>query len=316
MNEENNKMEVEENIDPRTVEAEVIGTIRKNSIGKPKLVIGMLVIFLAVLLVLPIANKMLNDENSALYKYIYGIGQSNKASVIKQKENKQLLDATTLQLIDDKISLRYENLVIKDMKLINDTFNVSLSSYNGIYDLNTKHLYLEVYADENTLVGYYTLKGKLDNTETKYELKKLGTNYNSSRSYFVKLVSKEESDYEEVALTSDESGLASLSCTMDNREIEYNFLNGKLISIKDNENVLKGNMSDEEYTTSLKKYQDKALFYKNDNVTCLENDNGFSYQAQLDLSRINEFNDSNYFTYETNVKIVKYDQEGKGFDCK
>ena len=41
-----------------------LGELRKEKIGRPVLVLEMLVLFIIVLIALPIVNNMLNDENS------------------------------------------------------------------------------------------------------------------------------------------------------------------------------------------------------------------------------------------------------------
>ena len=65
-----NNSSVNNAVDPRTVNAEVIGELRKDKIGRPILVLEIFGLFIIVLIALPIVTSMLNDENSALYQLI------------------------------------------------------------------------------------------------------------------------------------------------------------------------------------------------------------------------------------------------------
>ena len=64
-------------VDPRTIEAEIIGELRKDKIGRPILVVQMFIIFGIVLISLPIFTSLLNNPSSFLYKMFNSNGISD-----------------------------------------------------------------------------------------------------------------------------------------------------------------------------------------------------------------------------------------------
>ena len=91
--------------DPRLIQPQIIGELKKDKIGKPMIVIELFLLFVIVLLILPMVNTMLNDENSDLYKMIYGgtgekpiSGDVNKGEFAEGKE---------MNLINDDLQILF-----------------------------------------------------------------------------------------------------------------------------------------------------------------------------------------------------------------
>lgn len=290
-------------------DVQVLGELRKENIGRPKLVLFILFILIAVLVCLPIVNDMLNDETSFLYNLIYPNTSNNNIPVDYEDE---ILDGSELQLLSEKTTMKYNSLIIKSMSIHENNLLLSMSSINGILDLDDYMWVLEVYANDQ-LVTYYKLSGSLDFEETKYEFSNNVT-YNAMKTYYVKVVDKKEEELPEVAVTSDESGISSLTCKKENQTVEYSFLNGELINIKDERDFIKAQYGDEEYTTLLQDYKTKAGKI-GVMASAFETEIGFKYQANIDLENMN-VEDKDYYAYKTSIKKINYIEIGKGFDCK
>lgn len=301
--------------DYKNTQPEVLGELRKEKIGKPLLVIEMLVLFVAVLIALPIISKMLADENSQLYKMIYG-NQSTVQPVTPTGSEFQ--DGNELQALSENTTMKYNSIVMKNFIIGEKSLTVTMFSYNGIIDLDKEDYFLEIYGSSKKLLGSLKLSGVLDNREVEYELKSSKITFNPDKTYYGKIVKMTETDYEEVNLATDESGIGSFTCSLDERSIEYVFQNGYLIRINDNAVVNIKDYSNEQYLDLKTEYENK---YKELSTVSsfVENEEGFKFNANLDLQnyRVPEsVDDDNYFEFETLAKKIKFTLESKGFDCK
>lgn len=320
MNEQNNNDATNNNYqDPRTVKAEVLGELRKEKIGKPILVVYMLVLFGLALIALPIVTEMLNDEESALYKLLHGdVGEVVTPQVTTKRP--EFLDGSVEQPLKLSTSMKFENIVMKEFELSNGKINCKMYSYNGILDLDNEEYYLEIYSNNKNYVNYIKLTGTYDYQEKKVEFTSNDLSFNKEVSYFGKIVHMTANDYPKVELTSDESGLASFTCKKNNRSIEYVFKNNYLVRIKDNDKQLLKDYEDTKYLAALDTYRKKAAnFGELANVE--EVGDGFLYVADIDLEAPGfiipaAVKDPNYYVLDTDVKVVHYAMIGKGFDCE
>ena len=96
--------------DQRNVNAEVIGELRKDKIGKPILVIEIAVLFAIVLVALPIVNRMMNDENSTLYKLINGKPSNIISPTPNPSANSEFADASKPQPLSMSTKMKTENI--------------------------------------------------------------------------------------------------------------------------------------------------------------------------------------------------------------
>lgn len=320
-NQERQVTNQENYVDPRTIEAEVIGELRKDKIGRPMLVVQMFVIFGIVLIALPIITNMLNDQSSFLYKMF------NKDNIIvdggsdsPSEEKETFLDGKEQQQLVSSTNMKYENIVMRNFSLSGNYINCEMYSYNGVLNLDKESYYLEVYSSSsNNLIAAVKLTGTFDNQVQKVALTANNLSFNGNYSYVGKIVEMTNNDYPSVNIPSDESGLGSLTCTMNGRTLDYTFKNNYLISIKDNVKVVLNEQKDDTAYLNLKKtYEDKAG-YLGTRAEVEEVADGFVFTANINLENYkipSTVVDYNYYELDTEAKVINYALTGKGFDCK
>lgn len=323
MNEENknvNEQIQEQRVDPRNIEAEVIGELRKEKIGKPILAIEMLILLIVVLISLPMMYKMFNDETSDLYKVLHPNTNVNTPTNPDTPKN-DFLDGSELQLLASSTTMKFENLVIKNMITSGTTIECIMYSYNGVINLDEEPLYLEIYSTSEQLIASVKLSGTLDYQETKKVLTANGLSFNNTLKYFAKVVRMSDGMYPNISIEEDENEIGSFTCTLDNRSIKYTFKNGYLLSVTDVEKIgYETYPTNDEYLAVLKQYRTKVENIGNEYAKVEETEDGFIYTALLDYEsgyRLpNSVNDYNYYSADSEAKIIHYAQSGKGFDCK
>lgn len=306
-------------VDPRTIQAEVIGELRKDKIGRPILVIQMFVIFGIVLVGLPIVTNLLNDQSSFLYKIFKGNAPVTPVTPVDTPKS-EFLNGGEEQQLSSSTNMKYENIVMRNFSLSGNYINCEMYSYNGVLNLNKENYFLEVYsAGSKNKIAAVKLIGVFDNQVQKVSLTAHQLSFNGSYSYVGKIVEMKDSDYPSYTIPSDESGLGSMVCEMDGRELEYTFKNNYLISIKDNVKVeLKSQKDNQTYLNLKKTYEDKATSLGT-NGYVEEVADGFVFTSILDLEKYkvpSNVVDYEYFDLDTEAKIINYNLMGKGYDCK
>lgn len=92
----NNNQEQQQNtstndyVAPQMMEAEVLGTLRKDKIGKPILVLEIAGLFALVFIALPIIQEQLNDPNSTLSILINGAAPVVNVPAEKKRQERAL----------------------------------------------------------------------------------------------------------------------------------------------------------------------------------------------------------------------------------
>ena len=128
-----------------------------------------------------------------------------------------------------------------------------------------------------------------------------------------------DSDYPNVEMTTDESGIGSITCKKDNRSIEYIFKNNYLIGIKDNVTVKIADQETSNDYLNLKRIYDEKALSLGKVATNEEGIDGFTFSADMDLENYKvptTIKDYEYYALDTEAKIVRYAETGKGFDCE
>ena len=303
--------------DTRMVEAEVLGELRKDKIGKPILVLEIAVLFAIVLIALPIVNGMLEDPDSFLSKLI------NESNISGQKTTKpsQWLDGEQLQVLGEA-AIKYDNIIMKNFSLTKGKVEVTMNSYNGLLNLDYAEYYLEIYSSNKNLVTYVKLMGNFDFQERRVSFTRDDLNFNDEMTYYGKIVKMESEDYENVTINSDESGIGTMTCKKGNNTFTYTFNNNFLIKIDNTEIFYLTDLSSQNYMNYLEDYREKAaLFAPNSSVEEFPDPNRFEYKASVDLEAPgfvlpDKLNDSNYYKLDTEAKVIRYGMIGKGFVCE
>lgn len=303
------------------IDAEVLGELRKDKIGKPKLVLVLALLFALVLAGLPILNNMLNDTESVLYKFLY---ESPSSGGISKPQNttkkKEYVDGSQLQQLSSSLVMMNDNIMMKNFKLSNGKIECTMYSYNGLLELDDEHYYLELYSNSKELLSYYKLGGTYDFQERKVVLERADTNFNTELKYFGKIVKKEEKDMPEVKITQDVNGIGNMTCEKGNNKFVYTFKNGYLIQIANTDKKLLNDMAPQEYLNLLADYRVKATKLT-PFATVEEVEDGFVFNATVNLETAgyvlpSDLGDPNYYKLDTKAKVISYAMIGKGFDCK
>ena len=315
MNQDNKP--IQNSVDPKSVKPEVLGQLRTEKVGNPSMLIAFAAIIAIVLLLLPIGSAMLENPNSPLYKYIYG-----NQEVVEDEKVNEFEDGSTIQELRVDTVLKFNNLVIKNFVLGNGEVSCEIYSYNGILDLDSSDYYMNIYSssEEKDLVGYVKITGKdYDSTSTPVTLYNQSLKFNTTHTYYGKIIKKSsEADYDAYSVNSDESGVGSITCKRNTREIEYVFENNYLIGINDSVREKVRNYKSEEYLSLLKTYQDKVKVLGSV-ASVTEEEEGFTYLAKLNMKNYKlpeNLNDTNYYKENTLAKVIIYSEIGKGYDCK
>ena len=175
--------------------------------------------------------------------------------------------------------------------------------------------------EEKDFIGHVKLTGKdYDSTVTSVTLLNPKLKFNNTHTYYGKLVTLEkEDDYPSYTVSSDESGIGSVTCKKDTREIEYVFQNGYLIEIDDKVKEKVRSYTSKEYLELLKEYTTKANTLGSKYASVTEEEEGFTYLSKIDLKGFTypkEFDDTNYYKENTLAKVIVYSETGKGYDCE
>ncbi len=318
MNQDNKP--VQNTVDPKTVKPEVLGQLRTEKVGNPGMLIAFLAIIVIVLLILPIGSSMLQNPKSPLYKLIYG----STEVVINEEENENKFDdGSLIQVLDSSSNIKYGNLVMKNFSLAVGEVQCDVYSYNDILDLDDSSIFMNIYStkEEDSLIGHIKLTGKdYDSTTTRVTFYNPKLKFNQTHTYYGKLTTlKEESDYPSYTVSSDESGIGSVTCKRNTREIEYVFENNYLIAINDTVTEKVRNYSSKNYLSLLQEYLDKADILGSKYASVTEEEEGFTYLSKIDLRGYtypDKFTDTNYYKENTLAKVIVYSEIGKGYDCE
>ncbi len=300
-------------------EAEVIGELRKDKIGKPILVIEIAVLFFVVLIGLPIVSSMLDNENSMLSKLLNKNTGNTPVPITTQAS--EYANGGSQQVLKSTTKMKFQNIIMSDFSLSNDKLTCKISSYNGEINLDTMEAYLEIYSSSNTLLGALKLTGSYDFQEKEVTLQNVNLHFNNEYNYTGKIVMMKEDDYPTVEFSTDESGIGSFECKKGNQTIEYIFKNQYLIRINDRERIIAASLATEDYMNTKRLLETKATNLGNNFATVEEVSDGLLYQASIDLEspgyKIPEsVSDGNYYALDTQAKKVQYALIGKGYDCR
>ena len=220
-----------------------------------------------------------------------------KKDEIDIKENLSLI-------INNKTILNYNNLVLSNFHLTNETINFDISNKKNM-DLTQYYLVLSQNDKEIITI-------KLINTDNlSFKFKEKLNNIIEVKGIIKQI---RENEYPSYTVLTDESGLGSLICAKDNYRIEYVLSNNKLIKVKETVNYIDdGN----DYFKEYEKYSNLVTTLINGGQTAsiTENYNGFVYTNEIELNTYSETNE-NYYSLNTKTNKIYFEMNAKGFDCK
>ena len=313
---------VEEVQDPRLIHPIIIGELRKEKVGKPVMVIELFLLFGIVFAALPFINSMMTDENSFIYKLMHpgatptGTVSSNTNTDTKEK----FLDGTKSNPVSTDEKIKFKTLIVEKISLSDGQLKCTMHTSTGILNLDDYQYYIELTSSSEQVLAAIKLVGSVDIVEKEMVFEVFGFQYNSSMAYKATFKEMGVNDYPETNLPSvDERGNSSLVCVKGGRTLTYNFSDGWITAIYDEDKVSTSSLSSDEYINSLKAAQDKSAALGAGVAGVEEVENGYVFTANINITKDYKFpttvHDNNYYS-NTKVSRVVYEQKGKGFDCR
>ena len=302
----------------------VLGYVKKGKTGKPLLVLILFLFIGAMLFVLPIINSYFDGyniidliKNGELISFIQNHDQYVDNKYIK--DNVKITTTTSQKkydnepkIINRKSILEYNNFTIKEFDLNETSITYTIITSTNI-NFDKSNYYLILTKDNEKITIKLTGEINGSNTYTFRFAKSL------SNSIDVKGIVKQidSADYTNINLSTNEFGLAKLTCIKDTQSINYTFSNNSLTNINE---VYKYSKNEEDYDNIYSEYLNISnnikLLGGNSQIT--SNNNGFIIINNIDLNTYNYTlnTDYNYYSLNTQPKIVNFEMEAKGYDCK
>ena len=314
----NQNLQQQNNLEKDMLEPVTLGTVKKGKTGKPIMAIFIILLIGVLIYFLPVIGSYFEDRT-----IIDLIVSGELIDFIKNKNNNKNNNIPTTNLQDNFVfignnkNVENNNLIISNIQLKDNVFSFDISSKTATYDAISDNLYLQIYVDKETLV--YTKALDEVFTITLKNVKENVSFYKENTDYYVILKTISNDEINDIVLSSDESGLASIMCTLGNDTYEYIFQNKELIEMKRNFEYKYVAEKIGEYQTAYQTYNDlKNVREKYLIETSLTEDSvGFVYKENIDLAKANVSElGSNYYPYKTLAKVVNFKQEAKGFDCE
>lgn len=293
----------------------VLGTVKKGKTGKPLVAVLIILLIASLIYFLPVIGSYFGERS-----IIDLITRGELIDFIKNKNNKVVEEPTKKEefvLVGSDEKIDNGNLIISNIKLKDNVFSYNIKSKTATYDATKEDLYLQIFVDKKTLVYTKAIDEIFMITE-KSVLENV-TFYKESDKYYVKLSKINYDDIDDINLSSDESGLASIICSKDNDQYEYIFQNKELIGMKRTYKYKYNDDQLEDYQKALFNYRDlmneRAKYQIK--ATVLEDSVGFTYSEdiKLDTADVSSLG-NNYYPYKYTAKVILFKQEAKGFDCE
>ena len=296
----------------------VLGKVKKGGAGKPILIIIILLFIGGAIFLLPTMLNYFGDysiidllKNGEIIDFIENHEKYMNGNVSLKNDKNEITTTQVVKTnyINNKTVINGNGFILNDFNLTNDYISFKINKTNTI-DFDSEYYYLTLTKNNDVLsiirivnidTLTYKFKNKLNTTiEIEGNLKKYNDN-----------------DYPNYTLSSDESGLASITCKLDNDSYEYLFDNNKLTSISQ-KYVYKDNGNTNEYLKEFEKYTklSNRIINSNNESTITENNDGFIFTTKINLSEYKDTINNNYYSYNTNSNKIKFDMDAKGYDCK
>ncbi len=316
---EEKKEQTEEKNTQISMEAQEIGVLEKE---KQKGSLGVIIFFfilIGVTIGLPYIKDYLETKKTTSI-------QENEEKVEEKENIKTPKEAEELVYyeIDNNTeftfanSLKFTNLSKEssdDYYLLVTITNLS----NKTINLNQNY-YFELYNVDQTLIERVKIVSDkaLDNNQN-INLKLLISESSYNNAVNLTISQKTEEDYQEVTLNNQENDYDVLACVNKERNLKYYFKDNKLDKISDI--IEYENNNAQNYNDILKKYTTEASNLNNIkgiSSNLVDTTTSFTMNTQIDLKEadISTLNNKNYYSLNTNPKVVKFELEAQRYICK
>ena len=314
--------------DAKDLEPVTLGILRKEKIGNPLLAVELFVMLVVVLASMGAITESLTSNDGFLHGIIYGVTGIDTST--DPQEQKGDLNLKITQKLTDESTFVYDNIVIKKVKITENYMEGLMATKNNQeINLDELELYMLIYPpsdqSEGAEVGIFKLSGTISSVDTQFKYTLAGVNFNDRLNYFGKVKDYKNLKYPTKTLELDEAGKAKLTCSKDDRVIEYVFKGIVLTEIHDRVTYLHSSAVDNNvYLKDYNAYEQKKQRY-GDIATIEETDDGFVYVCNIDLTvegfKYPAVNDPEYYSpslsaESTDIEVIHFAMTGKGYDCK
>jgi len=300
-----------------TQEPVVLGKVKKGSAGKPLVVIIVFLFIGSIILFLPTIISYFGDysiidlvKNGQIVDFFVNHNLYVDKPMSNNNVNKE--DKIKPILINSKTTLNGNSFTLNNFILTKENIKFTINTNK---QMNFEELYYYLILSQNDKeISTIKLTGIISsNLEQTFKFKE--DLIDTVGVYgIVKLI--RENEYPKFIVSSDESGLGSLTCVKDNYNIEYVLNNNNLIRIKE---TLEYRDNGTDYLKTFEEYSSIVTRINNSNgiASLTENYSGFIFNSDIDLSTYtNTTKNYNYYSLNTKTNKIKFEMNAKGYDCK
>ena len=300
-----------------TQEPVVLGKVKKGSAGKPMVVIILFLFIGSIILFLPTIQDYFGDndiidlvKDGKIIDFFVNHNLYVEESI---PNNNKEQEKNNPMLINSKTTLNGENFDLNNFVLTKENIKFNINVFETInFDDEKYFLVLNQNDKEITTIKLNNIVSTSLEQTFKFKEKLTDT---VGVTGVIKIL--RDSDYPEFLVSSDESGLGSLTCVKDNYKIEYVLNNNCLIRIKETLEYLDNNNND--YLNTFQNYSNVVTKINNSGAIASieENYSGFIFKTDIDLTTFNNnIQNYNYYSLNTKTNKINFEMNAKGYDCK
>lgn len=271
------------------------------------------VILIFIFFLPTIVNLIKGPNEKPDYSLINKPQENNPEEEPKEIENSyyNFSDALSIDL--------EENIKINEFSLMGNTLSFKVNNARDTrFSFQTDNYFLELYSEEDTLLERIFLGDTYVSRETDVVI--TYTLHSNTALQMKKLLfsKKKIADYPNVTLEKNDNEEEVLTCTKDTENLTYKFQTEKLFSIS---HVINYSSNISNYESLLNSWQTNAEKLNNkEGITSIfvNAGNGFVVNTSIDLknAKLNDIENTSYYPNETLAKVVSFEMEARGFNCK
>ncbi len=289
---------------------QVIGHTYKKKSNLGRILIVIIILILTVIYIDDITvfiNNILGRETAETIKENASKNDElnfNKDSIYKE--------------LNDKLVIEKDNLVYDNFKYLNNAISFDVTNKSTMeIDMSNRKIFLETYVQKEN--PFLKESFKINIGVIKPNTKESFTVNTYEEFEVITLVEKNVDDYPNYSLSTDDNGIGKLSCNKFTETYEYIFKDKKLTNI--NHTYYNNDKNGSNYQEDYAKYQNLINSYKSltgFKATFISNIKGFNIEINIDSATANLTNIDNiyYYPYNEEVKVINYEMETQGFNCR
>lgn len=216
--------------------------------------------------------------------------------------------SNTLKISNDDITLNSFNFGNNTLSFMITNNKNTNESYKD------KNYYLEIYNDSDVLVKRIKIAEDVlsaNGTQSySYQINATTISY-----LYLKEIKKE--NYATVTLNENSEKIATIVCKNNEETLTYTFNNKELATIKDEVSFSNTISNYSERVTNYRSLYEKYRGYDLTNIGVGEMFGTFTFNIEMDLSKVNvaNFSNNNYYVAKTSADVVNFEVEARGYSC-